>query len=103
MGNFVSKGKNGVYLNVRAHPSARRTRITGIIGDRLKIDVAAKPESGAANEVLIGYLADILDMPRGSLHIIRGDKSRNKSILLNAGDPGVVQTRCTEILEKEQK
>lgn len=103
MGNFISKRKDGVYLNVRAHPSARRTRITGVVGDRLKIDVAAKPESGAANQALVEYLADLLNMPRNRIRIIRGDKSRNKSLFLDCEDAGAVQYRCNEIIDKEQK
>jgi len=47
----------------------------------LKIALAAPPLEGRANEALIAYLADVLDVPRSAIEIIAGQQSRNKATL----------------------
>ena len=44
-------------LTVKVHPRAKRTAITGRFGEAWKLDLAAPPVDGKANEALIAYLA----------------------------------------------
>jgi uncharacterized protein len=52
---------------VRVTPRASWTQFAGVIGDGAdavwKIALAAPPVGGRANEGLIAYLADVLDVP----------------------------------------
>ena len=55
------KEKGEVYLRVKARPGASATDVRGIMegeeGETIKIDVAAVPENGKANQELTKYLA----------------------------------------------
>jgi hypothetical protein len=55
-----------------------------MLGDRadavFKIALAAPPVEGRANEALVAYLADTLDVPRSAVEIIAGQQSRNKVV-----------------------
>ena len=42
-------------LELHVQPGAKRTEISGLHGERLKIRLAARAVEGAANEALIGF------------------------------------------------
>ncbi len=70
-----------VRLRVRVHPGARRDRIAGRLADgTLKLDVAAAPEAGRANEGVVRLLAEVLNVARGRVRIARGPASRDKQV-----------------------
>jgi uncharacterized protein (TIGR00251 family) len=54
--------------------------VVGLHGEALKIRVAAPPVEGRANEALIGFLAERLGVPRGSVVIAKGENSRAKLV-----------------------
>ena len=65
-------------LRVKAVPGASRSEIVGILGDRLKIRIAAPPEHGKANQALLLLIADW----RGTKNIdlIAGHASAEKTV-----------------------
>jgi hypothetical protein len=73
-----------VSFAVRVAPRASRTQFTGLMGEGAnavwKIALAAPPVEGRANQALIAYLADVLDVPRASVEVIAGQQSRNKVV-----------------------
>jgi uncharacterized protein (TIGR00251 family) len=75
---------DGVSFAVRVTPRASRTKFTGVMGEGadavFRIALAAPPVEGRANEALILYLADVLDVPRSAVEVITGQQSRNKVV-----------------------
>jgi uncharacterized protein (TIGR00251 family) len=71
---------DGACLQIKVVPRASRNELTGILGDRLKIRIAAPPVDSAANGELIAFLSAQLDLPRGALRISQGPASRNKTV-----------------------
>ncbi len=69
-------------LRLRVRPGAPRTRVVGPYGDRLKVEVSAPPEGGRANEALLRFLSEQLDVELGSLSLVRGTSSRDKEVLV---------------------
>jgi uncharacterized protein len=70
----------GASFNVKVHPRARKDAVTGELGDALKITLTAPPAEGRANEALVEFLADLLQLPRTSVTIAAGQSSRNKVV-----------------------
>lgn len=67
-------------------PGARRSALVGSYGDRLKVAVQAPPADGRANEALLRYLAQCLDLRASALRLVAGTSSRDKSVLIEC-DP----------------
>ena len=74
-------------LNIRVQPRASRNSIE-IDGERpdmrpsvkIIVRVTAAAESGKANEAVVALLAKRLRVPKRSVRIVRGHKSRDKRI-----------------------
>ena len=67
-------------VTVKAHPRARKTGFTGRLGEAYKMDIAAVPARGKANEEAERYLAALLRLPRSRVHVTQGAAGRMKVI-----------------------
>ncbi|HET9579679.1 MAG TPA: DUF167 domain-containing protein [Usitatibacter sp.] len=67
-----------LVLAIHAQPGARRTEVAGRHGDALKIRVAAPPLEDRANEALVEFLAGRFNVPKRSVTLLSGHKSREK-------------------------
>ena len=70
----------GISFKVRIQPRAKRNAILGEIGDALKIALTAPPIDDRGNEACVQFLAEALKVPRSSITIVSGQRSRNKVI-----------------------
>lgn len=94
MHRIVREVDRGVEIAVRAQPRARRSEVAGAYGDRaVKIRLAAPPVDGAANEELIGFLADLFDMAPSAVKLVRGHGSRSKVVRLAGVDGATARRR----------
>lgn len=86
----VRQSGDAVTFSVRVHPKARREGFSGVVGDVLKLDLTAPAIEGRANEACIRFLAHLLKVPRSSVTIAAGTKSRTKAIrIMGATAAGV--------------
>ena len=69
-------------LELHVQPGASRTEIAGLHGERLKIRLAARAVDGRANAALIDFLAAQYGVPRSSVSIEAGLKSRQKRVAI---------------------
>jgi uncharacterized protein (TIGR00251 family) len=67
-----------VRLAVHLMPNAKKTEVVGLLDDMLKIRLRAAPVEGKANEALIRFLAETLDVPRSAVTIKLGQLNKNK-------------------------
>lgn len=78
------KERGEVYLRIKARPGAAATEAKGVLqteeGETIKVDVAAAPERGKANEELVRYLADWFNVGKGQVKIISGAGDKVKLI-----------------------
>lgn len=88
---------NAATLQVRVIPRARRTEVGGRRGNALVIRIAAAPVDGAANAVLIDFLARLLDVPRRSVTIASGERSRDKCVRIADLSPQQLGARVSAI------
>jgi uncharacterized protein (TIGR00251 family) len=76
----VEERAGGVRFSVRVQPRASRSEVAGIQQGALKVRLQAPPVDGAANEALVDFLADSLDVPRRMIRIVSGESSRSKVV-----------------------
>ncbi len=82
-----------VLLHVKVQPRSSRTKIGEVVGHELKIKVTAPPVDSVANEALVEFLAELLELPRGSVQILRGETSRHKTVVIRGLDADLVAAR----------
>ena len=67
-------------IAVKVHPRARRTGFAGRFGDAWKLDLAAPPVDGKANEECIRFFAELARVPRARVRIVNGAAARLKVV-----------------------
>jgi uncharacterized protein (TIGR00251 family) len=67
-------------FTVKVHPRARRSAVTGRLGDAWKLDLTAPPIEGKANEECVRVLAEVAGVPRARVRIVTGLTSRTKVV-----------------------
>jgi uncharacterized protein (TIGR00251 family) len=76
----IRETANGVEIDVRVIPRARRSELAGIRDTALLCRLAAPPVEGAANAALVELLSHHLRLPRESIRIVRGARARSKRV-----------------------
>jgi hypothetical protein len=74
-------------IHVRVIPRASRSQIVGVRDGAILVRLAAPPVGGAANEELIATLSRLLDLPKRSITIVSGDRSRRKRVHIDGLSP----------------
>jgi uncharacterized protein (TIGR00251 family) len=77
---WLKAADDTIRLEIKAQPGASKTEITGLKDGRLRVRIAAAPEDGKANSELCRFLAAVLHCPRRSVTVLRGERSRLKTV-----------------------
>jgi len=56
--------------------------LAGLHDEVIKVRIASRPVEGAANAALLDFMAELFDVPRREVRMLRGEKSRRKAIFL---------------------
>ena len=84
----ITSTEDGILLNLRVSPGAKSSSIEGFYGESaLKLKVAAPPVNGKANAEAERFLAELLDIPRSNVTVVRGASSRDKVVLVRGVGP----------------
>jgi len=73
-----------VVLDIHVIPRASRTMADGLHDGALKVRLHAPPVDGQANQALIDWLADCLDVAKRDIQLLRGATARRKQLRLSA-------------------
>jgi uncharacterized protein (TIGR00251 family) len=67
-------------VEVKVHPRAKRSTITGRLGEAYKLDLAAPPVDGKANEECVRFFAELTEVPHARVRIVIGMTGRMKVV-----------------------
>jgi len=74
--------KKNICLKVKVQPRARKQQIQKIGEGEYKVRVLSPPSEGKANKEVIAVLASHFDLPPSRVKITKGQKSRQKVVVL---------------------
>ncbi len=94
---------HGVVLHIRLQPRASQNRLVGLYAEALKVALTAPPVDGAANAALMAFIAQLLAVPRATVSLQAGAKSRTKQVLVRTSTPTIVIHKLTEQLARLDK
>ena len=90
---MFNESNGAVTFSVKVVPRASKNQIAGVEGDAIKVRLNAPPVEGKANDMLIAFLANALDVRRAQVEVVTGHTSRRK----------VVRVRGVSVQEVERK
>jgi uncharacterized protein (TIGR00251 family) len=82
-------------ITVKVHPRARRSALTGRLGDAWKLALAAPPVDGKANDECVRFFAELVDVPRSRVRIVTGLTSRLKVVEIEGVPQEDLERRLT--------
>ena len=92
----VRQTVNGAVIMVLAVPRASKTEVVDIQQERCRIRVKAPPVDGEANTAIAVALAKLFGLPKKSVTIVNGHKSKQKSFLLS----GLEKTEACAVIDR---
>ncbi|MGB9619582.1 MAG: DUF167 domain-containing protein [Armatimonadota bacterium] len=85
-------------IKLHVTPRGSRNEVIGWRGDVLCVKITAAPVEGAANAAVLKFLADVLGVRKSRLHIVSGEKNREKTVsiygLSNDELRSILRERC---------
>ncbi len=87
----VTTEENAILLPVKVVPGASSTRFLGEWYGRARMAVAAPPEKGKANKVLVEFLAKRLAVRKADVAVVAGHTSTLKTIRIERMTAGTVR------------
>ncbi|MFH1477359.1 MAG: DUF167 domain-containing protein [Verrucomicrobiota bacterium] len=91
--NWIATTKTGVMLSVHVCPRAAQDQLQGLHGDAVKIRLRAPPADGKANDALIVFLSQILDVSVRNLFIVAGHSARHKRVAITGATEAAVRVK----------
>ncbi len=93
--------QSGAAIAVRVTPRASKNEIFQIQDDgTVKIRLTAPPVEGAANQGLIAFLSEILDVRPSQIDIVAGFTGKDKLVTITGLDAATVQSRIIRHLSE---
>ena len=83
---MVKLTKDGFITNIKISPNAKKNEIISE-GEIFKIKITAQPIDGKANKALIEFLSKNFKIPKTSIKILKGETSKEKTVLFMTQDP----------------
>ena len=81
-------------ITIKAHPRAKRSAVAGRLGGAWKLDLAAPPVDGKANDECVRFFAELANVPRARVRIVTGASARMKVVEIE----GMEQTALERLL-----
>ena len=89
----ITKAEEGAAFAVHVVPKSIKNEVVGKHGDALKIRLATPSARGTANNTLLNFLAEKLDVERENIEIAAGLNSTEKMVVVVGLTPGEVESR----------
>lgn len=84
--NPIEDHADGCRIFFYARPRASRTKIAGLHGGRVKIQLSAPPVDGAANDEVIAFLSKKLGVRKSDIELTSGLSGKRKTIVAHGID-----------------
>lgn len=94
--------EDGVILRIRIAPNSAKNQFI-VSDDMIKLKITAQPIENKANKAVIEYLSKLFKIPKTSISILKGDTSKDKTLLLKTTDLSKIENIKTILSDVEKK
>lgn len=89
----ITKAEEGAAFAVHVVPKSKKNEVVGKHGDALKIHLTSRSAGGTANETLLKFLAEKLEVERDKVEVAAGQSSTEKMVIVVGLTPVTVEER----------
>lgn len=82
---MIKETSDGILVTLKISPNSKKNEIIKSDSE-VKIKIASQPVDGKANKTLIEFLSKEFKIPKTSIKIIKGETSKDKTILFLTKD-----------------
>ena len=83
---WLRQHRDGVTIDLHVQPRASKNEVVGVQGEELKVRLTSPPVEGEANRLCVEFIAKLLKVPKSTVELVAGEKSRHKRLLIRGGD-----------------
>ena len=87
---MIKQTKDGIVVNIKISPNAKKNEIIKT-DNEVKIKITSQPIDGKANKAVIEYLSKIFKIPKSYIEIVKGETSKEKTILFKVFDSAKIE------------
>lgn len=95
--SWLRSAADSVTIEVLARPGSPRRGILRVESRGIVIGIRSPAEKGKANDELIATVAEVAEVPRSAVSIIRGVGARAKVVRIAATDSAALVRRLTTL------
>lgn len=92
--------EQSVTISILVSPKARTSGIVGIHAGRIRVLVRAAPQGGEANAEVIEIFAQLCNVPKRSVEVLRGAHSRMKVVRISSEEPARIRSAIEKRLSE---
>jgi len=81
-------------------PRAGRDQVIGLREGALHVALKAPPVEGRANQALLRFLAEVLEVRPGQVALVSGERSRHKVVRISGLAPEELRRRLEAVLRQ---
>lgn len=82
---MIRKNSDGLIIKIKIVPNSSKNEIV-LEEEFTKVKVTAQPIENKANKALVEFLSKTFKIPKTSIEILKGETSKEKTILLRTND-----------------
>ena len=87
---MIKEVAEGLIVKLKIVPNSSKNDIV-LEEDFIKIKITAQPIENKANKALVEYLSKVFKVPKTSIEILKGDTSKEKTLLFKQNDKDKIQ------------
>lgn len=93
---MIKETSDGLLIRIKIVPNSSKNDL--IIEDEfIKVKVTAQPIENKANKALVDFLSKRFKVPKTSIEIVKGDTSKEKTLLFSIKDEEKKQNIISEL------
>ena len=93
---MIKETSDGLLIRIKIVPNSSKNDL--IIEDEfIKVKVTAQPIENKANKALVEFLSKKFKVPKTSIQIVKGDTSKEKTLLFSINDEEKKQNIISEL------
>lgn len=100
--NVLKIVDDGIILRLRISPNASKNQFIFTDG-MIKLKITAQPIENKANKAVVEYLSKLFKVPKTKITILKGDTSKEKTLLIKTTDMEKIENIKTILSEVEKK